>query len=154
MIITQEHGKKFEYYVRALRGQFGNNLGNLVESCNKDIFNLRRNQTKWFKTIPLSKLQLGKFYLILYNYDGNSLYCPIFIIDYRITEKGKHVVYAINLDYLPFDYKMLYFNRMSTIFDQIFDKNQDIEDFTQEKQIPVNFEQIYKKTVFCLRTNA
>lgn len=144
MIIAQERNKKFEYYVKALRGQFGNNLSDLVDSCNKDVFNFRRKQTDWFMNIPHAKLQIGKFYLILYDFDGNKLYCPIFIIDYRITEKGKHVIYAINLDYLPFDYKMIYFNKMSTVFDQIFDKNADAPNFTQETPLPVNFEQIYK----------
>ena len=144
MIIIDEPGHPFDYYVKALRGQYGNNLGLLVKESNKKIFSLRRKPTDWFMNVPHNKLQVGKFYIINYNFNGNKLYCPIFTIDYRIKESGKHVVYAINLDYLPFDYKMLYFNKMNNVFKQIFDFNNSAFNFMQENPIPVNFEQIFK----------
>ena len=53
-------------------------------------------------------------------------------------------MYAINLDYLPFDYKMLYFNKLQDMTKQIFEFNGDAPDFMQEQPIPVNFEQVYK----------
>lgn len=144
MIISNEKGKSFEYYVKSLRGQFGNNLPSLIQECNKDIFNLRRKPNKWFMNVSLSNIQIGKFYLILYDFNGNKLYCPLFIIDYRITENNKHVIYAINLDYLPFDYKLLYFSKMYNTFNQIFDGNGDSQNFMSETSLPVNFEKVYK----------
>lgn len=144
MALITEPGHPFDYYVRALRGQFGNDLEMLVKESNKEVFMMRRKPTVWFMKVPHNKLQVGKFYLINYNFNGNKLYCPIFTIDYRIKESGKHVMYAINLDYLPFDYKMLYFNQLNTVFLQLFDFNKDAVDFMQEQPIPVNFEQIYK----------
>ena len=144
MIIKQEKGKSFEYYVKALRGQFGNDLTTLIYETNKDIFNLRRKPNEWFMNVTLSNIQVGKFYILLYDFNGNKLYCPIFVIDYRVTENNKHVIYAINLDYLPFDYKLLYFSKMYEVFSQIFEKNGDSQSFMNEIPLPVNFENIYK----------
>jgi len=144
MIILEEKGKKFEYYVRTLRGKFGNDLPSLIKESNKEIFLMRRNPTKWFMPLPLNNIKIGKFYLILYNYNNNKIYCPIFAIDYRVTDKNKHVLYAINLDYLPFDYKMIYFNKLSNIFSQIFDRNNDSNGVMEETPLPVKFETVYK----------
>lgn len=143
-MIINEPNKSFEYYVRALRGQFGNNLPKLIMESNKEIFQMRRKQTDWFMSVSHNKLLTGKFYLINYDFNGNSLYCPIFSIDYRVRESGKHVLYAINLDYLPFDYKMIYFNKLNNVYKQIFDFNGNAKNFMEEQKIPVNFEQIYK----------
>jgi hypothetical protein len=143
-IIALEDGKRYEYYVRALRGQFGGDLAKLVFECNKEVFKSRKEQTSWFQPSPNNKIQTGRFYLILYNYNGNKVYCPIFTIDYRVSEYNKHNIYAINLDFLPFDYKMIYFNQMDKIAKPIFDFNADVKDVWKEKKIPVNFETIYK----------
>ena len=148
-MIINEPNKSFEYYVRALREQFGNDLPKLIMETNKEIFLMRKNQTDWFMSVAHNKLQVGKFYLILYDYNQNLIYCPIFTIDYRVRESGKHVLYAINLDYLPFDYKMLYFNKTNNIYENIFTRNGDAKNFMSELPIPTNFEQIYKS----LQTN-
>ena len=143
MALINEPGHPFDYYVRALRGQFGNDLGLLIQASNREVFQLRKVPTVWFMNIAHNKLQIGKFYIVCYNFNGNQLYCPIFSIDYRVKESGKHVLYAINLDYLPFDYKMLYFNQLNLIYEQLFASNGDSPDFMQETPLPVNFEQIY-----------
>lgn len=144
MIIKQERGKTFQYYVRALRGKYGNDLVSLVRETNKDIFSLRRKPNNWFMNVPLANLQIGKFYIILYNFNGNKLYCPIFTIDYRVTESNKHVLYAMNLDYLPFDYKLLYFSKMYENFTSLLEDNDDADSFIRESPLPVSFEKIYK----------
>jgi hypothetical protein len=143
MIITQEKGKEFSNYVLALRGQYGNNLPLLIYESNKEFFQLRKNQTNKFMNIPLNKIQVGKFYIILYNFNGNKLYAPIFVIDYRVTNNNKHVIYGINLDYLPFDYKLLFFNKLYELTKNIFNYNEDVETFLIENPIPVKFETIY-----------
>jgi len=144
MALITEQGHPFDYYVRALRSQFGNDLVSLINASNKEVFLMRREPTDWFMNVPHNKIQVGKFYLINYNFNENKLYCPIFTIDYRIKESGKHVMYAINLDYLPFDYKSLYFNQLNVVFKELFDFNGDAPNFMEEKPLPVNFEQIYK----------
>ena len=144
MALINEPGYSFEYYVRALRGQFGNDLPKLIMESNKEIFNMRRKPTDWFMIVPHNKLQVGKFYVINYDFNGNKLYCPIFTIDYRVKESGKHVLYAINLDYLPFDYKLMYFDKLQKLAKDLFDFNGNAKNFMDEKPIPVNFEQIYR----------
>lgn len=143
-ILIEEKGKTFQYYVTALRGQFGDNLASLIHESNKEIFLMRKHPTDWFIPVSLNKMLVGKFYLINYDFNGNKLYCPIFTIDYRVTNNNKHVMYAINLDYLPFDYKMIYFNKMRSLLSYTFDNNADAKNFNEEKVIKVNFETIYK----------
>lgn len=142
--LINEKGKRYEYYVRALRGQYGGDLQSLIYACNKEVFWARKNQTDWFKTAPHNKIQTGRFYLINYNYNGNKVFCPIFTIDYRVSDKNKHNLYAINLDYLPFEYKLLYFSKMYDAAINIFERNADESDVNNEQKIPVNFEMIYK----------
>jgi len=142
--IIQEKGKRYEYYVQALRGQFGGDLATLVFECNKEVFLARKEPKPWFMPLPLSKIQTGRFYLINYYYNGNKVFCPIFAIDYRVSEKNKHNLFAINLDYLPFDYKMLYFNLLYDAALDIFEANANVDDVMKESKIPVKFETIYK----------
>ena len=144
MATIYEPGHPFDYYVKALRNEYGNQLELLIDASNKEVFTLRRKPTPWFMKVAHNKLQTGKFYIINYNFNGNKLYCPIFTIDYRVKESGKHVMYAINLDYLPFDYKVLYFNQMNVVFQQLFEFNGDAQNFLEEKPLPVKFESIYK----------
>ena len=134
---------KFEYFVRAHRTKY-TDLTTLIHESNKQLFMLRNNQNSQFTSISVNKLQIGKFYLILYDFNGNKLYCPVMSIDYRITDNNKHVLYAVNLDYLPFDYKLLYFNELSKTFSQIIDFNRDSNGVMEENPLPINFEQIYK----------
>jgi len=142
--LINENGRSYEYYVRALRGQYRNDLKSLVFECNKEVFYARKKQTDWFKSLPLNKLQTGRFYLINYYYNGNKVFCPIFAIDYRVSEYNKHNLYAVNLDYLPFEYKKMYFNNLYYAAKGIFEANANVPDVMKEKKIPVNFEQIYK----------
>jgi hypothetical protein len=142
--LIQETGKRYEYYVRALRGQFGGDLASMIFECNKEVFWARKNQTPWFQSIAKNNIQTGRFYLINYYYNGNKVFCPIFAIDYRVSTHNKHNLYAINLDYLPFDYKMLYFNTLYNNAIDIFESNADENNVMNEKRIPVNFETIYR----------
>jgi len=142
--IIEDRGKSYEYYVRALRGQYGGDLATMIFECNKEVFWARKNQTPWFQSMPKNHIQTGKFYLINYYYNGNKVFCPVFAIDYRVSDHNKHNLYAINLDYLPFDYKMLYFNTLYNNAIDIFESNADVANVLMEKNIPVNFETIYR----------
>lgn len=141
-ILINESGKKFDYYVQALKNQF-DGLGTLIKASTKEVFIMRREQTPMFKSIPLNKIMVGHFYLINYNYNGNKLYCPILSIDYRVSTNNKHNLYAINLDYLPFEYKSIFFNNFFNSFEGIFNNNKDVSNVFEEKSLPVNFELMF-----------
>ena len=142
-IFKETGGKKFVHYVNALCNEYGNNLQLLVNDSNKQIFSMRKKQTPYFKSLPLNKILTGRFYLINYNFNGNNLYCPIFTIDYRVSTNNKPNIYAINLDYLPYDYKKLYFGKICENYKQIIESNNDQDDVMEEDSLPVNFEGIY-----------
>lgn len=141
-MIFKDGKLEYSHYVDALRGQFGD-LAALVKATNEDLFYLRRSQSPQFMRINLNKIQIGKFYLINYDFNGNKLFCPIFTIDYRVSKNNKNVLYAINLDYLPFDYKKIFFNKLYNDFHPIFSDNMDAEDALRESPIPIKFEFMY-----------
>lgn len=143
MVILNSKTKKFSYCVDALKGQFSD-LKTLVYESNKEVFTLRKKETSEFKRINLKTIQVGRFYLINYEYNGNKLFCPIMTIDMRFSDKNKPVIYAVNLDYLPFDYKKVYFNMIYNKFEDYFSDNVDADDVLKESSLPFNFEMIYK----------
>ena len=55
--LIEEKGKRYEYYVQALRGQFGGDLATLIFETNKEVFLARKNQTDWFQSLPHNKIQ-------------------------------------------------------------------------------------------------
>ena len=140
-MIFKERKQKYLHYVDALKGKFGD-LASMIKETNYDIFSLRNQYNKEFFEIKLDRIQIGKFYLLLYNFNGNKLFCPIFTIDYRV-KNNKNILYAINLDYLPFLYKKMFFNKLYSDFEQIFLFNTDADNALVEKTIPINFEFIY-----------
>lgn len=142
-ILIESNDKRFMNYVSALRGQFNKNLDLLVKESNKELFSMRRNQNDNFKSININKINTGRFYLINYNYNGNNVYCPIFSIDYRISTNNKHNLFAVNLDYLPFEYKSMFFNNIYNNYSSIFDNNSDSKNVIEEKSLPINFELMF-----------
>lgn len=147
--IIQERGADYSNYMKGLLGQYNGNLGQLIFDCNKELFQSRKTPTKWFKPIVIKKIEVGKFYLVNYNFiDDNSgkvsnkLYAPIFTIDYRVSN-NKHIIYAINLDYLSFSFKNVLFQMFRDNGKQIFEKNDAAESVSDEQKIPINFESMY-----------
>jgi len=134
----------FEENVIALKGQYKDNLSKLTYDSTERIFYLRKNQNNEFKTISLDKLTIGKFYLIKYDYNGNKIFCPIFPLEYKVI-KNKNILYAVNLDYLPYEYKMDFFSKFFGYYDDILEKNKDRAKVLEEPSLKgVNFETIYK----------
>lgn len=141
--IIQQRGSEYSNYMTALLGQYKGNLPLLIDDCNKELFLARRTQTdNWFKAIPIKKIEIGKFYLLNYNFNENKLYVPLFTIDYRVRD-NKHIIYAINLDTLPFSYKQIFFQQIYNKGKQIFEKNGDANSVLEENKITVNFEGMY-----------
>jgi hypothetical protein len=134
----------FRENILALKGQYYDNLEKLTYDSTERIFYLRKIQNNELKTTSINKIVIGKFYLIKYNYNGNKIYCPIFPLEFKI-HKNKNILYAVNLDYLPYLYKVDFFSKIFDIYDNIYQKNKDIASVNDE--LPFNsitFENIYK----------
>lgn len=114
--------------------------GGSIESCVKDsttrILELMNSPNAVIVKGALSNLMQGKLYLIKYNYNGMLIWCPIFSMDIKIKE-GKPILYAINLDYLPYKYKVEVFGRIIT---------EDVKDTStvfEETPTKMSFETVY-----------
>lgn len=139
----------FAIYCSGLIGQYNNNMKKLVDDSTNIIFNKIINPSNQVKKTINNEILIGKFYLIKYDYNGNKLWCPILVIDDRYnTQFQKRIIYALNLDYLPFKYKIIYFDKLLNIFSSIYQKNINIidneNDVNSELPFKINFESIYK----------
>ena len=130
--------------IQALMGQYGDNLAKLAYDSTQRIFYLRKTQNNELRTIAPTNLKIGNFYLIKYNYNGNKIFCPIFTLEYKVI-KNKNILYAVNLDYLPYKYKVSFFSTMLDFYKDTLDENMDIANVLDEHSLNnINFELIYK----------
>lgn len=137
----------FGEYCKALYGQYGNRIRNIVYDSTDIFMKLAKKPTYEFK--QTNKITKGKFYFIQYNYNGTPIWCPIFVIDDRYsTESQKRIIYAINLEYMKYDYKIMFFDIIYRLSSEIIKKNKIMNDdktlSTLEIPFNVNFETIYK----------
>lgn len=132
----------FDIYCRnAIKKEGG--LDRFILSSTDILLDYRKDVNPSFMKLPHKDLKIGAFFLIKYYYNGNNIWCPIFTIEFR-TAKNKNILYAINLDYLPYNYKMQFFNLISKTFVKVFDANKDIDSVKKEYPLNVNFELIYR----------
>lgn len=142
--------ESFATYCRSLIGQYNDNMKRLVEESTEMIFNLvMKNPNLQIRRTINGEIRIGKFYIIKYNYNGNKLWCPILVIDDRYnTELKKRIIYAINFDYLPYRYKIIYIDKLFKMFSSIIEKNKLNNDngnnVNDEIPIKINFESIYR----------
>jgi len=135
---------KFNEEVRALMGQYSDNVKVLKNESTVQIFQTAfKNPTWQIKPIPVSKLRKGSFYIIKYNYNGNKIWCPILTLEYKVKH-NKNILYSINFDYLPYEYKIIFVNRLFDTNKSIVDKNRDIQNVAEEKKLDVTIESVYK----------
>ncbi len=114
-----------------------------INESTEMILSYMKNPNKQFKEITVKNIRIGRLYMIRYNYNGNFIYCPILTIDVRLVHNN-YVLYAVNLEYLPYKYKVVLFDVIYKNFTDIFDKNEDIENVVDEKSMKLNFEIVYK----------
>lgn len=132
----------FKDYCGKLFGEYNNNIGSITKESTDRIFYLINNPNEeiYFD----KKLSIGKFYLIRYDYNGNKIWCPIFIIDDRYkTDTQKRIIYAINIDYLPYAYRVIFFDILFEQFRKTIDFNVNKSENDIEKSLTVNFEFIF-----------
>jgi len=141
--------ESFSSYCQKLIGEYNGNMKRLVTESTDLIFSLIKNPNLEVKRSIKGGIYVGKFYLIRYNYNGNKLWCPVFVIDDRYNaEIQKRIIYAINFDYLPFRYKIVYLDKLFNMFQSIIIKNiknnDNDNDVNKEIPLKVNFESIYR----------
>ena len=102
-------------------------------------------------TTDSRSVRKGQIFFALWgnNYNGNKLWCPIFVIDDRYsTELQKRIIYAMNLDYLPYRYKIVFFDKLFKMFSKEIERNKVNNDngntVNEEVPMKVNFESVYK----------
>jgi len=140
----------FGKYCSALLGEYNDNMKRLVEDSTEMIFTfVLKNPNLQVRRSKNAEIIKGKFYLIQYNYNGNKIWCPIFVIDDRYsTENQKRIIYAVNFDYLPYRYKIVYIDKLFRIFQNEIDKhkrnNEDGNTVNEETPLKVNFEAVYR----------
>lgn len=137
----------FSEYCTALLGQYNNNLKNIIYDSTEMFLKLTKNPTHEFK--KTKDISNGKFYLIRYSYNGLPIWCPIFVIDQRYnSDTRKRIIYSINIDYLEYKYKILFFDLLYYKQSEIVNKNIKLNDneikSIDESPFFVNFEYMYK----------
>jgi hypothetical protein len=129
-------------YCGKLFGQYNNNIKKITKESTDIVFELikKPNNELFFA----KKFYIGKFYFILYNYNGNKIWCPIFLIDDRYDPiNQKRILYAINIDYLPYAYRIIFFDILFNMFNKTIEYNRS-DSINMEKSLNVDFELIYK----------
>ena len=134
----------------SLLGEYNNNWKNCVDDSNNIIFNLMGNNNHEVMITRLNKLLPGKFYLMKYEYINDKffvdkyidrktvpslkIWCPIYVLGFResnkiverYTKNKKMIMYALNLDYLPFKYRIPLFDRIFKSNSDRIEKNKDL----------------------------
>ena len=136
--------KNFENYMWGIMGLHGSWQRMVFDLTNKLVeLRKRPNFTEILKIDP-TKLVPGRFYLIQYDFNGNLIWCPILALEYKV-HKNNHILYALNLEYLPPRYKVIFFN---LIFKQTY---MELERKSQKKFVKeeeplkfMTFDFIYK----------
>lgn len=110
----------FSDEIRALYGQYEQNIKAIKDESTLELFTyILKNPNKQVRPNSVSKIQIGKFYIIKYNFNGNKLWCPILtippvpnknesgILEKQLKVSGqKKILYTVNFDYLPLRYKI------------------------------------------------
>jgi hypothetical protein len=118
--------------VRALYGQYEQNIKTIRSESTVELFTyILRTPNKQVRASSVSNMQIGKFYIIKYNYNGNKIWCPILtippvptkneigVLERQLKISGqKKIIYAVNFDYLPLMYKI-------SLIDNLIDNNSD-----------------------------
>ncbi|MCF8298124.1 MAG: hypothetical protein K9J13_11305 [Saprospiraceae bacterium] len=135
---------EFKEEVRALMGQYNNNIKVLTDDSTVQIFQTAFKTPTWqIRATNANKLRKGCFYIIKYNYNGNKIWCPILSLEYKVKD-NKNILYAINLDYLPYEYKILFISSLFKANKNCVDKNRDIQNVLEEKSLDARIENVYR----------
>jgi len=136
--------KDFEGYMYGVIGLHGT-ITKMIKDLTDKLVMLRQkpNLTEIMEIEP-NKLVPGRFYLIQYNFNGNYIWCPILALEYKVV-KNNHILYAVNLEYLPPKFKIALFDKIFKASKNFFDKVSQSKFVREEQPIKfLNFEFMYK----------
>jgi len=136
--------KDFENYIAGMLTKY-DSFEKLILVLSDKLIQLKNNPNKSeISKVSNNYLTSGRFSLIQYNFNGNLIWCPILTLDYKV-HKNKHLLYAVNLEYLPPRYKVLLFSK---IFNRASSKLETIADNKLVSSEPplqfMNFDFMYK----------
>jgi len=129
----------FTEELESLFGQYNKNINLIRKESTEELFGyITRNPNKQIRPTTLANIQIGKFYIIKYNYNGNKLWCPILTIppiknsnELGVLESQlkivniKKILYAVNFDYLPILYKAKLIDSIIQTNPDRYEKNSD-----------------------------
>jgi hypothetical protein len=134
----------FKQYILSEKGYFTDFTQMSIKMTEK-LFNIINNINSHKEEIlKIKKEQLlkNKFYLIKYNYNGNNIWCPILGLEYKVVN-NKNIYYAINIEYLPVNFKLEFFKILFNNSKSTLIKNVDKKNPLEELPLPYKFEKIY-----------
>lgn len=135
--------EKFENYIWDNFSRFGD-IGHIVKNMTDVILGLK-NKPNMSDMMEISQKDLvpGRFYLIKYDFNGNYIWCPILVLEYKVIN-NKHILYGLNLEYLPPRYKIQIFNVIFKNYTKELNLNYDINIAKNERPLKfLNFKNIY-----------
>jgi len=137
--------RNFEQYIFNILGLYGGSWDYMIKSLTDKLLNLISSPNlSEVSQIDINKLQIGKFYLIQYNFNGNLIWCPILTLEYKVI-KNKHILYALNLEYLPPRYKAVFFSNIFKKAPDLLDSiSQSKNAIVEQKLDFITFDFIYK----------
>jgi len=133
---------KFKDFCEDLFKMYNRNIGKLTNDSTDKIFSLIRKPNN--EIYPVKDISIGKFYIIKYNYNGNKIWCPIFIINDEFDSvKQKRIIHAINIDYMPYVYRIVFFDLLFDKFRKTVNFNEKVIEKNKELPLNINFKFIY-----------
>lgn len=145
--------------VNALYYKYNKNIKLLRDESTLLIFNnIFKNPSDQVYLSNVNSMKIGKIYIIRYNYNGNKLWCPILTIppllsknDNGVLEKqlktvnNKNLLYALNFDYLPIQYKIILIDNLIKSNQSKYDNNLNCKSAKDENSFKVNWIYEYLK---------
>ena len=134
----------------ALLGEYNNNLKTCVYESTNIIFDLINNNNHEIMVANRNNLLPGKFYVMKYEYLSDKyftekyleskyvpsvkIWCPVYVLGFtesskivqRYVKNKKMIMFALNLDYLPYKYRIVLFDRLFKSNVDRIDKNKDL----------------------------
>jgi len=134
----------------SLFGEYNRNWKSIVYDSTDIIFNLKKNNNNEVMLTNPKKIIPHKFYLMEYIYIKDKYYtekfletknvpylriwCPIYLLGMKYSDKivekintnKKLIMYAINLDYLPYKYRIPFFDVIFHRNYEFVEKNKDL----------------------------
>lgn len=129
-------------YAVSLKGSYGGWV-NSIKEISDNIFLMSRNSVKpeMVKLEP-KLIKPGNFYLLRYNFNGNLIWSPVLSLEYKVV-KNKNIMFCVNLEYIPNNFKIYFFDKIFKAYRHILDKNQTLI-IKEQLSLPINFNLVYR----------